>query len=206
MIRWLIALLAVSAFLLFVARNVHFRLEPEVAKPSDRHSIPAGTAEITAPQALPRKSALPSNLMIPVAGVKAGELVDTFTQARAGGARPHDAIDIMAPRGTPVIAVATGRIEKLFFSKHGGNTIYQRSKDGNWIFYYAHLDAYQNGLREGITVQAGEKIATVGSTGNADPSAPHLHFAINAMAPHDAWYAGRAINPYPLLTASPRAQ
>ena len=138
-------------------------------------------------------------LLIPVEGVPPTALTDTFTQARAAGARPHDAIDIMAARGRAVLAAADGRVEKLFWSEDGGRTIYQRSVDGRRIYYYAHLDAYAPGLAEGQMLRRGQKIATVGSTGNADPAGPHLHFAVQEMAPGEPWYKGRAINPYPLL-------
>lgn len=138
-------------------------------------------------------------LLIPVEGVPPGALTDTFSQSRAGGKRPHDAIDIMAARGRAVLAAADGRVEKLFTSVDGGLTIYQRSADGRRIYYYAHLDGYVPGLAEGQRVRRGQKIATVGSTGNADPAAPHLHFAVHEMAPGERWYQGRAINPYPLL-------
>ena len=141
-----------------------------------------------------------SGLAIPVAGVSAEQLTDTFTQARAGGSRPHDAIDIMAPRGTPVVAAAGGIVEKLFFSNGGGGiTAYVRSPDRRWIYYYAHLDAYAPGLREGQRLGRGDPVGTVGSTGNANPAGPHLHFAIHQMGPNDRWYQGRAVNPYPLL-------
>lgn len=140
------------------------------------------------------------NLVIPVEGVRAGQLRDTFTQARAGGLRVHDAIDIMAPRGTPVLAAAPGRIEKLFVSKAGGNTVYQRAADGALIYYYAHLDAYAPGLAEGQAVRAGQRIGTVGSTGNADPAAPHLHFAVLRTRAGAKWYdPATPLNPYPLL-------
>lgn len=138
-------------------------------------------------------------LLIPVEGVPPSALTDTFTQARAGGVRPHDAIDIMAARGRAVLAAADGRVEKLFTSIDGGLTIYERSGDGRRVYYYAHLDGYAPGLAEGQMVWRGQKIATVGSTGNADPAAPHLHFAVNEIAPGEPWYKGRAINPYPLL-------
>jgi murein DD-endopeptidase MepM/ murein hydrolase activator NlpD len=142
----------------------------------------------------------PTGLALPVAGVKPAKLLDTFTQARAGGARVHDAIDIMAPRGTPVVAAAPGIVEKLFFSNGGGGiTAYVRSPDRHWIYYYAHLDAYAPGLREGRTIRRGDPIGTVGSTGNANPAGPHLHFAILRMRPGDKWHQGTAINPYPLL-------
>lgn len=141
-----------------------------------------------------------ADLLVPVEGLPAAGLVDTFTQSRANGVRPHDAIDIMAARGSTVLAAADGRIEKLFWSEDGGRTVYERSSDGRRIYYYAHLDSYAPGLREGARLRRGQRIATVGSTGNADPAAPHLHFAVHAVAPRDRWYEGRAVNPYPLLT------
>lgn len=151
----------------------------------------------------PPASAETGELLIPVEGVPPTALTDTFTQARASGARPHDAIDIMAARGRAVLAAGDGRIEKLFWSADGGRTIYERSPDGRRIYYYAHLDGYAPGLREGMAVRRGQRIATVGSTGNADPNAPHLHFAVHEMARGEPWHGGRAINPYPLL-ARPR--
>ncbi|WP_068076440.1 M23 family metallopeptidase [Novosphingobium lentum] len=138
-------------------------------------------------------------IAIPVQGVQASQLVDTYTQSRAGGLRVHDAIDILAPVGTPVLAAAPGRVEKLFLSHDGGNTIYVRSPDGMTIYYYAHLDHYAPGLAEGQTVGAGQEIAAVGATGNADPAAPHLHFAVKAATPQTPWHEGEPINPYPLL-------
>ncbi|MEO6582288.1 MAG: M23 family metallopeptidase [Sphingomicrobium sp.] len=142
----------------------------------------------------------PAGLALPVVGVKPKELVDTFTQARAGGARVHDAIDIMAPVGRPVIAAAPGRVEKIFFSKGGGgNSVYVRSDDTRWIYYYAHLSAYAPGLIEGQHLLRGAPVGFVGFSGNANPAGPHLHFAINRMNPGDKWYQGSAINPYPLL-------
>jgi peptidoglycan LD-endopeptidase LytH len=141
-------------------------------------------------------------LLIPVAGVRAARLADTFAQARGRG-RVHDAIDIMAPRGTMVIAAAEGTVEKLFFSNGGGGiTAYVRSPDRRWSYYYAHLDSYAPGLAEGQRLRRGDPIGRVGSTGNANPAGPHLHFAIHQMGPADRWWQGRAINPYPLLAAS----
>jgi murein DD-endopeptidase MepM/ murein hydrolase activator NlpD len=135
---------------------------------------------------------------VPVSGVTAEDLVDSFTETR--GARQHEAIDIMAPAGTPVVAAATGTVEKLFRSDDGGNTVYVRSPDRRTIHYYAHLQDYAPGLAEGAPVRRGEPLGTVGATGNADPSAPHLHFAVMRIAPDARWYeSGGAINPYPLL-------
>lgn len=142
----------------------------------------------------------PTGLALPVAGVRPAQLIDTFTEARAAGARVHDAIDIMAPAGTPVVAAAPGTVEKLFFSQGGGGiTAYVRSPDHRWLYYYAHLNGYAPGLREGRAVRRGDPIGTVGSTGNANPAGPHLHFAIRRMLPGDKWHQGTPINPYPLL-------
>ena len=140
----------------------------------------------------------PAGLAIPVVGTKRDQLFDTFDQARATGRR-HDAIDIMAAEGTPVIAAADGTIEKLFNSARGGTTIYERSADQKWIYYYAHLSAYEPGLHEGQKVKRGQVIGRVGHTGDANVAGPHLHFAINQMAPGERWWHGTPINPYPLL-------
>ncbi|SCW68230.1 Peptidase family M23 [Sphingobium faniae] len=154
------------------------------------------------PVAVPPAAPAEGALLIPVEGVPPAALTDSFTQARASGARPHDALDIMAARGRAVLAAADGHIEKLFWSEDGGRTIYERSPDGRRIYYYAHLDSYAPGLREGLAVRRGDRIATVGSTGNADPAAPHLHFAVHAAEPDEPWYGGRPVNPYPLLAGS----
>ena len=143
--------------------------------------------------------ALIGALKIPVRGVLPAQLGDTFSQARSGG-RVHDAIDIMAPRGTPVIAAAQGTVERLLFSDAGGLTAYVRSPDRRLILYYAHLENYAPGLAEGQALRQGDLIGAVGSTGNADSAAPHLHFAILATSPERKWYeAATPINPYPLL-------
>jgi peptidoglycan LD-endopeptidase LytH len=146
----------------------------------------------------------PSGLAIPVIGVGAGELVDTYTQSRGGGTRVHNAIDIMAPRGTPVVSASDGTVEKLYFSNGGGGiTAYVRSPDGIWLHYYAHLDAYAPGLREGQRIRRGDPIGTVGISGNASPSGPHLHYAIYRMSPGERWWQGSPVNPYPLLAGAP---
>lgn len=141
----------------------------------------------------------PSGLAIPVAGMTARDLIDTYGQARAGGARLHDAIDIMAPRGTPVVAAAPGVVEKMFVSEGGGITVYVRSPDKQWIYYYAHLQDYAPGLTEGQKVDRGAPLGTVGSSGNANPEGPHLHFAVHKMDASDDWHGGEPVNPYPLL-------
>lgn len=135
------------------------------------------------------------NLTLPVTGISAAQLNDTYTQARAAGA-PHEALDIMASRGTPVLAVEDGRIAKLFLSKPGGITLYQFDPGGAYAYYYAHLDRYADGIVEGVSVRKGQVIGYVGSTGNALPDAPHLHFAIFRLGPERQWWRGTPINPF----------
>jgi murein DD-endopeptidase MepM/ murein hydrolase activator NlpD len=138
--------------------------------------------------------------MIPVAGVAASQLQDTFGDNRGNdGQRAHEALDIMAPRGTPVLAAGDGKVEKLFTSIPGGLTIYQFDPTRTWAYYYAHLDRYAPGLAEGRQLKRGDVIGYVGSTGNASEDAPHLHFAIFVLGPEKRWWQGTAIDPYPLL-------
>ena len=134
-------------------------------------------------------------LTLPVQGVDAARLTDTFTQARAAGA-PHEALDIMAERGTPVLAVEDGEVVKLFSSKPGGITLYQFDPGRQYAYYYAHLDSYADGIREGTALRKGQVIGYVGSTGNALPGAPHLHFAIFVLGPERQWWRGTPLNPY----------
>ena len=167
--------------------------------PMDAEALP--TADPTAPAA-DAAAPLPAlSLIIPVEGVRAAQLSDTFTDAR-GESRVHDAIDIMAPTGTPVRAVADGRIVKLFNSKPGGLTIYQFDATETVAFYYAHLDRYADGVAEAQQVKQGDLIGYVGYTGNASPDGPHLHFAIMLLGPEKNWWQGSAINPYPYLRAA----
>jgi peptidoglycan LD-endopeptidase LytH len=134
------------------------------------------------------------DLKIPVEGVDRKDLRNTFAEAR--GARTHEALDILAPRGTKVRAVEDGHIQKLFTSKAGGLTIYQFDPSATFTYYYAHLDRYADGLGEGQLVKRGDVIGYVGSTGNASPDAPHLHFAIFRLGPEKRWWKGEPINPY----------
>ena len=142
-------------------------------------------------------------LTIPVLNVGAAQLLDSYAQARTGGAT-HEALDIMAPRGTPVLAVENGKIAKLFLSKPGGITIYQFDPAGEFTYYYAHLDRYAEGMKEGLSVSRGQTIGYVGSTGNASPDAPHLHFAVFRLGPDKQWWKGSPVNPYNALVAASR--
>jgi len=139
------------------------------------------------------------HLEMPVDGVSRNRLHDSFDERRSGGLRGHEAIDIMAPRGTPVHAVEDGRVAKLFRSVAGGLTIYQFDPTETFSYYYAHLDRYASGLQDGQQVRRGEVIGYVGSTGNASEDAPHLHFAIFQLGPERQWWKGDPINPYDVL-------
>ena len=136
-------------------------------------------------------------LRIPLDGVAKPALQQSFDQER--GERRHEAIDILAPRGTPVRAVDAGVIGKLFTSDRGGITVYQYDPSGAFCYYYAHLDRYANGLREGQRVNAGDVVGYVGTTGNAPKDTPHLHFAIFRLAEPGRWWEGTPIDPYLVL-------
>jgi murein DD-endopeptidase MepM/ murein hydrolase activator NlpD len=156
-------------------------------------------ADATSPPAVPPIGFVGMlKLIVPVAGVQPNQLLDTFADSRSEG-RVHDAIDIPAAQGTPVVAAADGQIIKLFQSELGGTTIYQLSTDKKLIFYYAHLQRYADGLHEGKFVRQGEVIGYVGDTGNAEPCNYHLHFSIAVVSDPKRYWEGTNINPYPLL-------
>lgn len=161
--------------------------EPKAPPSSSRAEVPTADTDVR-------------GLMIPVLGVAPESLRDTYDQARGGGARRHEALDIMAPRGSEVVAAADGTIRKLFLSRAGGITIYQEGVRGEMMYYYAHLERYASGIREGTRVSRGDVIGYVGSSGNASADAPHLHFAIFRLPPSREWWKGEPINPYPQLS------
>jgi peptidoglycan LD-endopeptidase LytH len=140
------------------------------------------------------------HLLLPVQGLRREELRDSFDEARGG--HRHEAIDILAPRNTPVMAVEDGRLAKLFISRQGGNTIYQFDPSQTYTYYYAHLERYASGVREGDPVRRGQVIGYVGTSGNAPPGTPHLHFAILRLTPDKRWWEGTAIDPF-LVLAQP---
>jgi murein DD-endopeptidase MepM/ murein hydrolase activator NlpD len=172
-------------------------ITPGSSGPSPSPPVPVAPTATTVASA-PAATAGLQPLLVPVQGVVAGALQDTFNDARAQG-RSHEAIDIMAPAGTPVLAVADGSVEKLFTSVAGGLTVYQFEPSGQYAYYYAHLQGYAPGLAERQALRRGDVIGYVGSTGNANPAAPHLHFAVFQLGPERRWWQGTAINPYPLL-------
>jgi len=143
--------------------------------------------------------ALKGHLLLPVRGVVASALYDTYNEKRGDGTRTHEALDIPAPRGTPVLSATGGRVLKLFNSKAGGNMVYASDSSERFILMYAHLDSYANGLAEGQPLQRGQVLGAVGTTGNAPPNLPHLHFAIARSSDVKQWWKGAPVNPYPLL-------
>jgi murein DD-endopeptidase MepM/ murein hydrolase activator NlpD len=185
--------------------------ENQAPNSSPSSSVPSVTQDpprvnLPTPQETPESSIPPvSNdfvgtlrLVIPVAGVRPDQLLDTFADSRSEG-RVHDAIDIPAPAGTPVLATADGEVLKLFHSDLGGITIYQLSADKKLIFYYAHLQRYADHVTEGNSVRQGDVIGYVGDTGNAGPGNYHLHFSISITPDPKRYWEGTNINPYPLL-------
>lgn len=143
---------------------------------------------------------MPVAILVPVQGITREQLKDNFGEARGIG-RTHGAIDILAARGTPVLASVDGTIRKLFTSNAGGLTIYQFDRDQRRVYYYAHLDRYADGVHEGLFVPQGTVIGYVGTSGNAPEGTPHLHFAIEDLPPTKEWWKGTPVNPYPLLMA-----
>jgi murein DD-endopeptidase MepM/ murein hydrolase activator NlpD len=171
----------------------------------------ASTVQAPVPQQLPqgdaeRESPAPGSpgprLRVPVSGVVLDSLHDTFTDMRDG--HRHEALDIPAPRGTPVMAAAEGNVVKLFKSKEGGLTVYQFDDSQTYCYYYAHLERYASGLKEGVLLRSGDVLGYVGTTGDAPKDAPHLHFAVFQLGPEKNWWQGTAIDPLPLLTGPSR--
>lgn len=157
---------------------------------------PPAMASPEAPASPPSSSVV--KLIIPVQGIKRAQLVDTYLAARSGG-RVHDAIDILAPRDTPVLAATGGKLLKLFKSQRGGLTVNQLGDDGETIYYYAHLDHYAEGMIEGRYLKQGEVIGYVGDTGNPAPGNYHLHFAIWHIRDVNRYWEGDNVDPYPRL-------
>ena len=182
---------------------------PAVELPPDAlPEAPTDTVPEDGPPGTPPGVATPAagGYVVPVVGVAPADLADTFDDARSEG-RIHDALDILAPRGTPVVAATAGRVLRLFTSERGGLTVYQLGTDGRTVYYYAHLDAYAPGLAAGQRLAAGDPVGTVGETGNVAPGNPHLHFAVWTVADSTRFWDGANVNPYDLLTGrAPRVR
>ena len=175
--------------------------EPSVCRGSADRSTAQGSADRQAAQGsvdrLAPATLHSARLGMPIAGIDPGTLKSNFSETR--GSHRHEALDIMAPRGTPVLAAADGKVAKLFTSKPGGLTVYQFDNSQTWCYYYAHLDGYAPGLTQGTLLRQGDVLGYVGSTGDASPNAPHLHFAVFQLGPGKRWWQGTAVDPLPLL-------
>jgi murein DD-endopeptidase MepM/ murein hydrolase activator NlpD len=182
-----------GAFIVIIGAPATKSAERVVETRSPEGRAPAGRPALSGVEGRPA-------LLLPVQGITPAQLRDTFAEARGNG-RTHGALDILAARGTPVVACVDGTIQKLFNSRAGGLTIYQFDLDAKRVYYYAHLDRYADGIQEGQFVPQGTVIGYVGTTGNAPPGTPHLHFAIEDLPPTKEWWKGTPVNPYPLLMA-----
>ena len=185
--------------------EIEAELLADSARTIEVHGAPPTPATVVVPAKVP--AILPSEsdlavlqreLSIPVAGVAKSALRSTYDEMR-GGTRIHEALDILAPRGTAVLSAASGRVLKLFNSKAGGLMVYATDSTERFILMYAHLDAYQPGLAEGQPLRRGQPLGIVGTTGNASPTVPHLHFALARSSDVKQWWRGVPVNPYPLL-------
>ena len=170
-----------------------------VARPTQPQPPPRATPDVARDTPSTPSTVESDALLLPVLGIKPGQLHNTFKDSRGGGSRVHEALDIMAPKGTPVVAAADGKVVKLFTSKPGGLTVYQFDPSEKYAYYYAHLDRYADGLQEGMVLKRGDVLGYVGVTGNSDPNAPHLHFAVVELTPEKQWWKGTPLNPFPLL-------
>jgi murein DD-endopeptidase MepM/ murein hydrolase activator NlpD len=178
-----------------------FTPEQEAALQSDTvHSLTDVDTSVSSATSASDAGTLKGTLLIPVRGIEASALYDTYNEKRGGGSRTHEALDIPAPRGTPVLSATGGRVLKLFESKAGGHMVYAADSSERFILMYAHLDSYAPGLADGQPLTRGQVIGTVGTTGNAPPNVPHLHFAIASSADVKQWWKGAPVNPFPLLT------
>jgi murein DD-endopeptidase MepM/ murein hydrolase activator NlpD len=200
-----------SAAMQHMSDSVRAALALDSMRPMSTEEVPAYIPPVggktgprdTAPvNASPSELAsLASQLTIPVQGIAVRDLRDSYAEPRGGGSRSHQAIDIPAPHNTPVLAATNGRILRKFSSRDGGNMIYSTDASEKFILMYAHLDHYADNLADGMTVRQGDIIGYVGTTGNAPPGLPHLHFAIARASDIRDWWRGTPINPFPLLAS-----
>jgi murein DD-endopeptidase MepM/ murein hydrolase activator NlpD len=193
----------IGVFALIVRQGGGPRIDRLPSSPATPAPAPSPATPAPAPSPAPVAA---GRLVIPVSGMLAGQLTDSWGDARGDGTREHHAIDIVAPRGAPVVAAAGGTVEKIFESEAGGHTVYVRRTDPAWVDYYAHLDSYAPGLAEGMKLTQGQLLGAVGSTGDASPDAPHLHYEIKQMAPGEKWWQGTDIDPYPILAGKAPAR
>jgi murein DD-endopeptidase MepM/ murein hydrolase activator NlpD len=179
--------------------SAHSITEIDTALASASNPGAAAAPGAPTPPPVPTPLLAKGALIVPVQGIEASALHDTYAEQRGGGSRTHEALDIPAPRGTPVLSATGGRVLKLFDSKAGGRMVYAADSSERFILMYAHLDSYAPGLADGTPLTRGQVIGTVGTTGNAPPNVPHLHFAIARSNDVKVWWKGEPVNPFPLL-------
>ena len=184
------------------ALPAHANASPVVVASADTASVPTMTPSGTETVTPEDIALLEHEVAMPLDGVNPAALHTNFDERRGGGARRHEALDIMAPRRTPVKSAAKGRVLKLFTSAAGGLMIYAADSSERFVLMYAHLDGYADGMRDGAPLARGQLIGYVGYTGNAIASAPHLHFAVARSADVKRWSKGRPIDPLPILQAA----
>jgi peptidoglycan LD-endopeptidase LytH len=163
-------------------------------------TTPAGTASPEVGALLLAKS-----LMVPVSGVDPLEVRDTYSASR-GERGLHAALDIMAPRGTPIVSADSGRVWKIRSNTLGGRTVYALDAGEHFVYYYAHLDRYADGLKEGMPLLPGDVIGYVGTTGNAPPDTPHLHFQVMRYRGDGRWWNLEPVDPFPFLLREGRVR
>ena len=191
-----------SAVLLAACARARVTTEPSAEQALVVNTLSSDSAVATF--LTPEAALAVKGLIIPVEGVDPSRVRDSYTASRGG--RTHDAVDIMAPRGTPVVAADGGTILKLRQNDAGGITIYQLDASERFVYYYAHLERYQDGLTEGLTIRQGDVLGFVGTTGNAPKDTPHLHFQVMVYRGRGQYWGGDPINPHPYFTSSNRRQ
>jgi murein DD-endopeptidase MepM/ murein hydrolase activator NlpD len=199
---WVASIVALAALSRTLVTDLNIRLDEVAPAPpavSTGLLLPAsGIVPHIPPPPPPKPRETIEDLIIPVEGIKPSELIRTFNAPRSGG-RAHRALDILARRNTPVLAASDGKIVNLSTNPFGGTTIYQIDPTGRYAYYYAHLQRYAKGLREGNQVKKGQVIGYVGTTGNAPAHVPHLHFAVYRLKTEGVWRSGKPLDPYDLL-------
>jgi murein DD-endopeptidase MepM/ murein hydrolase activator NlpD len=174
------------------------QLPASTVPPPEGTPAPAeGSADRAAAEPPALQAGPPMRLAMPLTGIDPNSLTSQFNDARTG--HKHEALDILAPRGTPVLAVAEGNVAKLFDSKQGGLTVYQFDNSQQYAFYYAHLDHYAPNLKEGMLLRKGDTLGYVGTSGDAPKDTPHLHFSVFKLGPEKQWWKGEALDPLPML-------
>ena len=199
--------LLLAGALLLPACRAYGPADPTTLPAPARPAVPVATPVPSAPATSFDEDVLyleGRELVVPVAPAVSPRIRDSFTEGRDRGARQHNAIDIMAPRGTPVLAADSGRVLRMSTSTLGGITLYATDPGERLVYYYAHLDAYHPSVTQGMRIARGDTLGFVGSTGNASADAPHLHFQVMRMPPDRRYCDGTPINPYPVLAGAAR--